>query len=134
MDSDFKTELLMIYRQISRIDEFDKISFCMSGKDILLKIIEHKGSCDWILGIKGISGVQLCNNCPLSKLAKDKNGKYKSCYSVIVGDSLNFMHTQKEDAEEYLKMAEELLINILINEELSKEKIDDNKETNQSIC
>jgi hypothetical protein len=111
---------------MSRIDEYDKDDkpFFFSEKEILLKIIENNGRCDWILEIKQVAGCSICNNCPLSKLAKDSQGKYKTCYSSIVGDNANFAYTQDADAVKYLKAAEELLMNKLLEEQLQEEKHD----------
>lgn len=85
----------------------------MKTSDILEKIVEHGGSCDWIPVGKWS---QTCTLCPMSKLQKTENGKnFVSCHEAVVGNNTT---TEEAYDELYLKKAQELLSDIYAEEML----------------
>lgn len=54
----------------------------MNEIDILEKIIEEKGSCNWVLP-------HICDVCPLGKLTRDSDGSYISCAEALAIDGLS---------------------------------------------
>jgi hypothetical protein len=87
----------------------------MHEKDILNKIIDNGGTCDWILqeDVESVEHI-MCHKCPLSKLEKRPGGGYKGCYDSLI--------KSKEDEaradEIYIEAASNKLMDIQIEEEL----------------
>lgn len=89
----------------------------MQEKDILNKIIENKGKCDWLLQHLYANVQSLpCSICPLSKIAKRKDGSYLSCYDSLIKSKQDIIDT---DAI-YLMTASHKLLDLEIEEELGK--------------
>jgi len=82
------------------MDEMDK-------KDILQKIIDKEGNCCW-------SNPTICEQCPLSKLKKRKDGTYKSCAEVVRIDG----ETEDDADARYKDIAMRLLLDISVEEYL----------------
>jgi len=86
----------------------------MKKKEVLKRIIDAKGSCDWVFSL--YRGCNICHFCPLGKLREKPNGDYYSCYEAVCGE-------QKIDDDSkidkmYLEAAEKKLLDISVDEEL----------------
>ena len=79
----------------------------MDLKDILRKIIEEEGSCDWANKCP-----EVCDKCPLGELRRKPNGDFYSCIEALSIDGLN----EREANKRYKHTAEEVLQDIEIED------------------
>ena len=82
----------------------------MTPIEILEKIIENNGSCNWTHDEKCLA-TDICKMCPLSY---DPNGKYISCCSAIID---KFSEVANLD-DMFLKQAKDKLVDLLMEEML----------------
>lgn len=75
--------------------------------EILTKIIEHEGSCDW-------SSIQTCMACPMSKLKKKPNGTWYSCMEALDISGL----TSEEANLRYMSAAKKILLDYLVERDI----------------
>ena len=88
----------------------------MHEKDILNKIIENDGECDWILQDDHyLVESFICSSCPLSRLEKRPDGSYMSCYGSLIKSPAD----EDNMNEIYTKAAANKLMDLQIEEELS---------------
>ena len=85
----------------------------MDAKQILEKIIENDGSCEWTMTLRE----NICEQCPFSR---DKNGKLISCVDHIVGNQIT--NSEKQINKLYKQAAEQRLTDLLMEEMLSGSK------------
>jgi len=90
----------------------------MDSKEILQKIIDHDGSCNWIL--KEPNEAEICSLCPLSRLKKSEYGEYLSCLEAVCGDNYH-----DSEYKQYKDVAIRILMDILVDEELLGAKDED---------
>ncbi len=79
----------------------------MNLKDILRKIIEEEGSCDWANKCP-----EVCNKCPLGKLKTKPNGDFYSCLEALNVDGMK----EHDTNQRYKDIAEDVLEEIEIEE------------------
>ena len=93
----------------------------MDEKDILQKIIDKDGSCDWIE--KHPSGSHyICSQCPMSKLVKRVNSNdYLGCWDAL---RISIDDTESEVDDKYKEQATRMLFD-LISDEILGENIDE---------
>lgn len=95
----------------------------MDKRDILQRIIDNHGSCDW-LGFEG-NTAPACAFCPLSKLKKRKDGTYMSCWDSLMspppGEWIPAFGRYSKSDDLYMDKAVELLQDILIEDMLTGE-------------
>lgn len=81
----------------------------MKPKEILQKIIDSEGSCDW-------SNPDICSKCPMSRLEFREDGNHLSCV-----DALNIEDVKIEERDEvYKKAAAKVLADLEIDEILKE--------------
>ena len=86
----------------------------MKRKDILQKIVDENGSCEWTF--LEYPGQDICRMCPFIKLKqKDKHGFF-CCYEAINGE--NHPLSEEEIDAKYKAMAMKLLMDVLFEEML----------------
>ena len=83
----------------------------MNSKEILQTIVAEDGSCSWI-DEKG--GIDICAQCPMSKLKTRPDGNYYSCVDSLAVHQLN----EADQDAIYKAKAEELLLEIDIEDML----------------
>lgn len=92
----------------------------MTKEEILKKIIENKGCCNWITDLYPNDGVKkVCHKCPI---ARDEHGQYTSCAKLLGAPDYNQLGYIRTINQRYLKKAEELLFDILVDKELNIEQ------------
>ena len=89
----------------------------MDKRDILQRIIDERGNCDWI----GTNS-DICRKCPLAKLHKDGDGEWMNCY-----DAVGTPDTQDQE-EVYLRVASDILCDLQIEELLQEQECKKKKE------
>lgn len=57
----------------------------MDRRDILERIIDEDGSCDWAFKHDPSDEYYICSRCPMSRLRKKPNGEWMSCYEALTG-------------------------------------------------
>lgn len=82
----------------------------MKDKEILQKIIDSEGSCDW-------SNPEICAKCPMSRLKFKDDGNPLSCV-----DALNIENVKIEDRDKVYKAAAEKVLADLAIEDIVEEK------------
>jgi hypothetical protein len=93
----------------------------MDDKDILQKIIDENGSCDWTAHSHP-QPYYICSVCPMSKLKKREDGEgYLSCYDAI---GILESDTHFETDQKYKEKATEVLFDLVL-EDLLGEDIDE---------
>jgi hypothetical protein len=70
----------------------------MKDKEILQKIIDSDGSCNW-------SNPEICAKCPMSRLKFREDGNSLSCV-----DALNIENVKIEDRDKIYKVAAEKVL------------------------
>jgi hypothetical protein len=66
-------------------------------KDILKKIINNEGNCDW-------TTPAICSACPMSRLKKSPNGSYLGCLEAVGAASLPNEEANKKYQDKALEM------------------------------
>ena len=90
----------------------------MDSRDILQKIVDEEGNCLWALNFKPTDPYYICRLCPMSKLKKDKNGRYLSCFEALGCHELQRVwERSKRYVEEAKKMLSDLSIEDMLTEE-----------------
>lgn len=82
----------------------------MDQVTILERIIQEEGSCTW-------ANPRVCATCPLSRLARDKNGGFMSCVEALHIDGLS----ETEADARYSKAAQEKLADLTIDRLIREE-------------
>jgi hypothetical protein len=82
----------------------------MKDKEILQKIIDSEGSCNW-------SNPEICAKCPMSRLKFKDDGNPLSCV-----DALNIENVKIEDRDKVYKAAAEKVLADLAIEDIVEEK------------
>ena len=85
----------------------------LSKKEILKKIIEEEGSCEWIY--EEYKGQDVCRNCPFNTLKKKDKYNFFCCYEAVNGTA---RPTEEEADERYKATAIQLLVDMVVNEEI----------------
>lgn len=75
----------------------------MREKDILRKIIEEEGSCDWVN-----THTKACNICPLSRLKRKENGDFFSCIEALNTDNMSIHDANNRYKDIAMRVLEEL--------------------------
>lgn len=71
----------------------------MKPKDILRKIVEHDGSCEWV-------SPGICDHCPIGSMYVSRNGKgWMNCVEAVGAQNM----TEKEANARYKEVASSLL-------------------------
>lgn len=85
----------------------------MDKRQILQKIVDEEGSCDWIEADR-CDNQYICSTCPLSKLVKKDDLNYYSCIDAlkVIG-----LPTQEQN-KRYKETAERLLLDISVEDML----------------
>lgn len=81
----------------------------MNNRDILQKIVDSEGSCDW-------SDPETCAKCPMSRLKFKDDGNPLSCV-----DALNIENVKIEDRDKVYKEAAEMVLANLAIEDIIEE-------------
>ena len=81
--------------------EFNKIQ-------ILEKIIENDGSCNW-------AKPSICKKCPLAKLSRSESGIWLSCVDAVLGDKSTLIKEEDKIDSLYLEIAKKTLLSELID-------------------
>lgn len=84
----------------------------MSEADIIKRIIQENGNCDWI---DNHGGTDVCAVCPFSRLAQKADGQWMTCVEAICGNER--LASADMDAK-YKDTAERKLIEYQIHETL----------------
>ena len=82
----------------------------MDGNDILQRIVDEKGNCDWIMS----EAEDICDKCPMSRLKKNKDGNYLACYLALKA------YETVDPDKLYYDKAVELLMEISMEETLAE--------------
>ena len=82
----------------------------MKDKEILQKIIDSEGSCNW-------SNPEICSKCPMSRLKFRDDGNPLSCV-----DALNIESVKIEDRDKIYKAAAEKVLADLEIDDIIEEK------------
>ena len=85
----------------------------MDDKDILQRIVDENGSCDW-LDEQEDGGNSICDKCPMSNLLKDKDGNRVACYIALKA------HEVSDPDKLYYDKAVEILIDLSMEETLAE--------------
>ena len=85
----------------------------LSKKEILQKIIDEDGSCEWIS--EEYKDQDVCRLCPLNVLKKKDELNFFCCYEAVNGTA---RLSEEEEYRRYKKMAIQLLIDMVITEEI----------------
>ena len=90
----------------------------MEERKILERIIDEQGSCDWALKFNSADKHYICSRCPMSRLAKNKDGEYLSCFEALGCQDAppHIEYTDLYVNERYIKKAKELLSDILMED------------------
>ena len=92
----------------------------MKKKEVLKRIIEANGSCDWVFSL--FRGCNVCQFCPIARLREKPNGDYFSCYEAVCGEQK--INDDSKIDRMYLQTAEKLLLDISVDEELGVDEGD----------
>ena len=79
----------------------------MDGTAILERIIAEEGSCCW-------AKPSICNNCPLSRLARYDSGDHMSCVEALSIDGLSEEEADARYKEAAINKLAELTIDKII--------------------
>ena len=85
----------------------------MEDKDILQRIVDEKGSCDWLDDLED-GGISICEKCPMSNLLKDKDGNPVACYIALKA------HEVSDPDKLYYDKAVEILIDLSMEDTLAE--------------
>lgn len=61
----------------------------MDRWDILHRIVDEAGSCDWAMEYDTSNPHYICERCPMSKLKKNEHGEYLSCFEALGCENLS---------------------------------------------
>ena len=113
--------LLIIYNNCTiKAGTINRFEIDMESRDILQKIIEENGCCNWALRFDPTNPYYICDRCPMSKLRKRKDSRYLSCYEALgCGERPT---TEGTHDALYKKAAECILSDISIEEMLVEEE------------
>ena len=85
----------------------------LSKKEILKKIIEEEGSCEWMFD--EYPGQDVCKNCPFNKLKKKDKFNFFCCYEAVFGTTRPV--NEEEEYRRYKETALQLLVDMVVAEE-----------------
>ena len=85
----------------------------MTAIEILEKIIEENGCCDWTAHVEGQTASSICLKCPLSY---DIKGRHVACVE-LTGVNKKLMSSD-EVRKAYIKVAQKILADLLAEEML----------------
>ncbi len=106
------------------MDTKDNTVVCsLSKKEILQKIIDEEGSCEWIF--KEYKDQDVCRNCPFNTLKKKDQYNFFCCYEAVNGTVRPI--NEEEADERYKETAIQLLVDMVVNEEILDQDPEDFK-------
>lgn len=92
------------------IGRVDNIRSDMDNNDILQKIVDSDGSCEW-------ASPEVCSRCPLGRLKKRQDGiNYLSCADALGIDQ----HPSEDHNKLYKDAAKRLLLDMSIEDLLTE--------------